>query len=375
MTNPDREELVKLADTITCHVAALANEPLRMPLTTWNVVSNDILAAAESLRRLASSEGGVSRIVEAARDIVALWNSPKIQGLPRAERNSAIEDSRAALIDAVHELARSSVGSEQGSSNSKVEGSNPSAPAKSHVAQLVEPPAHNRKDAGSSPAVSTDSVLVAELVQATDLNSGDYAGSNPAGDTKYATEAHQAEQLFCKQSVAGSNPARGTTHPTPASDVALREALEELLRCANAIVGAVDGAEETPPSGLDAPHNSGERDPSAMSDYLLGGTELRVRARLAWNNWPDSDESRRIIANHEARDKYSADAWDRVIAAILASGLVTAAHPNESAIRADERERCAQEAFTAVTHVVIPDDGNTTLADHVAAAIRAGGAK
>ena len=49
--------------------------------------------------------------------------------------------------------------------------------------------------------------------------------------------------------------------------------------------------------------------------------------------------------------------------------------PNESAIRADEREKCAQEAFTAVTHVVIPDDGNTTLADHVAAAIRAGGAK
>lgn len=49
------------------------------------------------------------------------------------------------------------------------------------------------------------------------------------------------------------------------------------------------------------------------------------------------------------------------------------AHPEEAAIRADEREWCAQEAFTAVTHVVIPDDGNTTLADHVAAAIRNGG--
>ena len=56
---------------------------------------------------------------------------------------------------------------------------------------------------------------------------------------------------------------------------------------------------------------------------------------------------------------------------ILATGLV----PDEAAVRADEREKCAQEAFTAVTHVVIPDDGNTTLADHVAAAIRAGGAK
>ena len=59
MTNPDRSELVKLANAITGHVAALANEPLRMPLTIWNVVSNDILAAAESLRRLASSDGGV----------------------------------------------------------------------------------------------------------------------------------------------------------------------------------------------------------------------------------------------------------------------------------------------------------------------------
>ena len=91
----------------------------------------------DSLRRLASSDGGVSRIVEAARDIVALWNSPKIQGLPRAERNSAIEDSRAALIDAVHELARSSVGSEQGSSNSKVAGSNPAAPAKQGAAAAI----------------------------------------------------------------------------------------------------------------------------------------------------------------------------------------------------------------------------------------------
>jgi len=34
----------------------------------------------------------------------------------------------------------------------------------------------------------------------------------------------------------------------------------------------------------------------------------------------------------------------RVSDAILASGLVTAAHPDEAAIRADERERCAREA-------------------------------
>lgn len=105
----------------------------------------------------ASKMPDCERIVDAAKDIVALWDSPKIQGLPRSERNSAIEGARAALVDAVHELARSSVGSEQGSSNSKVAGSNPAAPANN------------------------------------------------------ATEAHLAEQLFCKQSVAGSNPARGTS--------------------------------------------------------------------------------------------------------------------------------------------------------------------
>ncbi len=368
MTKATPQELEALADRIVNASHSSAN-------TKTVTFSSEECHAIYTAIRLAAHAGEQEQaIVDLAKNLVALWESQKIKGLTRSERNSAIEETRNAMIEAVNELARSSVGSEQGSSNSKVEGSNPSAPAKSHVAQLVEPPAHNRKDAGSSPAVSTDSVLVAELVQATDLNSGDYAGSNPAGDTKYATEAHQAEQLFCKQSVAGSNPARGTTHPTPASDVALREALEELLRCANAIVGAVDGAEETPPSGLDAPHNSGERDPSAMSDYLLGGTELRVRARLAWNNWPDSDESRRIIANHEARDKYSADAWDRVIAAILASGLVTAAHPNESAIRADERERCARICDTAANNLDFCDS-RSAMADELAAAIRAGGTK
>lgn len=175
MTNPDREELVKLAAELGAMSMRLSYEQDRMT----------VISACELLRRLASSDSGeVSRIVEAAQDIVALWDSPKIQGLPRAERNSAIEDSRAALIDAVHELARSSVGSEQGSSNSKVAGSNPAAPA--------------------------NNVPVAKLVEAPDLNSGRVVGSNPTGDTIHATEAHQVEQLFCKQSVAGSNPARGT---------------------------------------------------------------------------------------------------------------------------------------------------------------------
>lgn len=47
--------------------------------------------------------------------------------------------------------------------------------------------------------------------------------------------------------------------------------------------------------------------------------ELRIQARLAWNNWPDNESSRREIAAHEARDPVSAGAWDRVVSAIMKS--------------------------------------------------------
>jgi hypothetical protein len=43
----------------------------------------------------------VDDIVAAAEDLVALWQSPKIQGLPRADRNAAIEETRRRLIEAV----------------------------------------------------------------------------------------------------------------------------------------------------------------------------------------------------------------------------------------------------------------------------------
>ena len=33
--------------------------------------------------------------------------------------------------------------------------------------------------------------------------------------------------------------------------------------------------------------------------------EQRAQARLAWNGWPDTEGSRRIIAEQEARDPYS----------------------------------------------------------------------
>lgn len=42
-----------------------------------------------------------NEIIEIAKDLVALWQSPKIQGLPRSERNTAIEETRNKLIAAV----------------------------------------------------------------------------------------------------------------------------------------------------------------------------------------------------------------------------------------------------------------------------------
>ena len=44
--------------------------------------------------------------------------------------------------------------------------------------------------------------------------------------------------------------------------------------------------------------------------------ETRLAARLAWNNWPDNEAARQKLAEHEARDPFSAVAWDRVIRAI-----------------------------------------------------------
>jgi len=42
----------------------------------------------------------------------------------------------------------------------------------------------------------------------------------------------------------------------------------------------------------------------------------RMRARLAWCNYPDTPESRAVLAGQDEKDPYSAAAWDRVIAAL-----------------------------------------------------------
>lgn len=45
-----------------------------------------------------------AEIIETAKDLVALWQSPKIQGLLRADRNAAIEETRNRMIEAVTAL-------------------------------------------------------------------------------------------------------------------------------------------------------------------------------------------------------------------------------------------------------------------------------
>ncbi len=47
--------------------------------------------------------------------------------------------------------------------------------------------------------------------------------------------------------------------------------------------------------------------------------EVRIKARLAWNSWPDNEDTRRNLTEYEERDPFSACAWDRVILAIVVS--------------------------------------------------------
>lgn len=61
-------------------------------------VAHALIAALwKANRRLPASD----EIVEAARDLVALWKAQKIFGASRAERNGAIEGARERLIAAV----------------------------------------------------------------------------------------------------------------------------------------------------------------------------------------------------------------------------------------------------------------------------------
>jgi len=55
--------------------------------------------AIEKIERL-------SEIVEISADLTALWKAQKISGLPRSDRNAAIENVRNRLIEALDRLKR-----------------------------------------------------------------------------------------------------------------------------------------------------------------------------------------------------------------------------------------------------------------------------
>lgn len=74
--------------------------------------------------------------------------------------------------------------------------------------------------------------------------------------------------------------------------------------------------------------------------------ELRMLARLAWNNWPDNEKSRSELASFEAKDDISRASWDRVVAAILtatrpAAGLDAPHNSGERLLSSDAAERAA----------------------------------
>jgi hypothetical protein len=58
-------------------------------------------ASAQEPQRLAERVGWREDIIGAAKNLVSLWQSQKIEGLPRSERNAAIEQTREALTRAV----------------------------------------------------------------------------------------------------------------------------------------------------------------------------------------------------------------------------------------------------------------------------------
>ena len=79
--------------------------------TTSKAVSTrqaDITAALAEIDRLeaqvaalAEERDRLAGVYDVALDLVALWHSPKIEGLPRAERNDAISATRDRLVKAV----------------------------------------------------------------------------------------------------------------------------------------------------------------------------------------------------------------------------------------------------------------------------------
>ena len=225
-------------------------ERVEAALNDWRKDAGDLRSAILAMQ--AERRGAKQDIVDLAKDLVALWTSPKISGLPRSERNAAIEDTRNAMIEAVGNLARSSVGSEQGSSNSEVTGSSPVAPAtNAAVAQSAEQPFCKGTVSGSSPDGGTNTQpapiaglepvasLLDELREYTALR---YAGDCKCGNCQLVPRAAamsqpsrstMTERRFARIAFwNGRKVMRMTTnpHPTPEEGMTPEERYEALCR-------------------------------------------------------------------------------------------------------------------------------------------------
>jgi len=78
-----------------------------VPTQNWQELKQKPLILKESAPSGAASPiltPAASEVINQSRALVALWKTLRISGLSRAERNAAIEETRAKLIAAVERL-------------------------------------------------------------------------------------------------------------------------------------------------------------------------------------------------------------------------------------------------------------------------------
>lgn len=101
-------------------------------------------------------------------------------------------------------------------------------------------------------------------------------------------------------------------------------------------------------------------------------SELRNLARLAWNNWPDTEQSRRTLSDHESKDDASRVSWDRVVAAILsAAGPASWLNaPHNSGERLPSSDAADREAGHLISTGLLPDASPGNGAEKIEEALR-----
>ena len=90
--------------TISKVAQALRDERDRCAKIAEEYQANVVLENQRRQRMLRMTDEAYE-IIEAAKDLVALWKAQKIPGATRAERNSAIEATRQRLVEAVDAVA------------------------------------------------------------------------------------------------------------------------------------------------------------------------------------------------------------------------------------------------------------------------------